>query len=128
MQIFGSKRDNNLQNGPRVNWLPAFAWTAIVSAISTTFFIVGTTYYIKSTGVLDKASVKNRQAISSLQIKVDNQAKLIRELADKSENVVSYLKLWTPIACEIMTDDEVNVIDYDSLLDNENGENFLLIK
>ena len=80
------------------NWGKAAVWTAIVSTITCTTFIVVIAIAIQATGYLDKESDADKISRQvGMQISVLSEE--VKLLQAQSKKIRKYLELWTPMKC-----------------------------
>lgn len=125
MKTYNNEHGKSIVKKPKVNWLSALSWTAAVSIISTTMFVIGISYYVKSTGFLDGLDNRNKQIVSILQLQIQNQSESIKTLAKENKEIMSYLKLWTPMRCSPRKDERWKIIGY-GLPELEERSNLLM--
>ena len=80
------------------NWKSAFGWTALVAAVTCTFFatiMIGTLYlggvFDPDTGAADVSQRINHR--------VENLASEVKALREHNEEMAKYLNNWTPLKC-----------------------------
>jgi len=80
------------------NWGKAAIWTAIVSTITCTTFIVIVAIAIKASGYLDKESDADKisRQVSAQIAALSEEVRLLRA---QNKETRKYLELWTPMKC-----------------------------